>query len=188
MTEEQYRDTRTVHTESGTLRDTPDPRTVSRTAQQAAEQAKAAMGLSLRHEQEYTRKASRRKWIGWGLVSLGLMATSTAFPFYVMWALYLGTWGFLGVSSVITLAGLGVAAAGGVLALSRPKIGETSQALLIAMRYGSTLTVTRLALEMDISFKKAESILQDLVKNGIAEIDLEHSDAAGSLVYRIRGL
>ncbi|MEW6352169.1 MAG: hypothetical protein AB1646_24210 [Thermodesulfobacteriota bacterium] len=185
---EDYRNIRTHRTETRTVRDRTDTQTTAGTVQRSAEQAKAALELSLKHEQEYKRRASRRKWLGTGLLSLGLVTTFTGFPFYVMWALYLGTWGFLGVSSIVTLAGLGIAAAGGMLALSRPKLGDTSRALLIAMKYGSTLTVTRLALEMDISFKKAERIVQDLVKSGIAEIDLEHSDAAGSLVYRIRGL
>ena len=44
--------------------------------------------------------------------------------------------------------------------------------------------MTRLALEMDISFNRAEHIMQDLVKSRHAEIDLEKSDAEGSLVYR----
>ncbi len=188
MNDEYYRGVRAEQAQTRTVPETPDLQAVTNTAQRLSDQSKAAIELSLRHEQEYHRRASRRKWIGWGLVSMGLVTTFTGFPFYVMWAMYLGTWAFLGLSSMLTLAGLGATAAGAALALSRPKIGETSQALLIAMRYGSTLTVTRLALEMDISFKKAERILQDLVKSGIAEIDLAHSDAADSLVYRIRGL
>jgi len=40
---------------------------------------------------------------------------------------------------------------------------------------------------MDISFQKAEKIIQELVRSGIAEIDLDYKDPDHSLVYKIRG-
>jgi uncharacterized membrane protein YkoI len=48
--------------------------------------------------------------------------------------------------------------------------------------------VSRLALDMDISFKRAESIIQELVRGGIAEIDLDDQDPDHSIVYKIRGV
>ena len=45
-----------------------------------------------------------------------------------------------------------------------------------------------LALEMDISFNKAEKIIQELVRSGIAEIDLDHKDPDHTITYRIKGL
>ena len=47
--------------------------------------------------------------------------------------------------------------------------------------------MTRLALEMDISFNRAERIMQDLVKSGVAEIDLEKMTQRAPW-YRVRGL
>ena len=70
----------------------------------------------------------------------------------------------------------------------KPKVKDTNQALMIALKYDNVLTVSRLALEMDISFEKAEKIIQELVRKGIAEIDLEGEGADQSLIYRIKGL
>jgi hypothetical protein len=190
MNKEDYREIHPPKTDSGTFREEPDiqQNITTDAATRTRDNTRAAHELSFRHKHESERKASRKKWIGWGLFSLGLVTTFATFPLYLFWAVYLKTWLFLGLSSLLTVAGLGTTVAGGILALSRPKIGENSQALIIAMKHGNTLTVTRLALEMDISFKKAERIVQDLVRSGVAEIDMEHSGTANSIVYRVRGL
>ena len=41
---------------------------------------------------------------------------------------------------------------------------------------------------MDISLKKAEKIIQKLVRQGIAEIDLDDADSDGGISYKVRGL
>ncbi|MEW6114343.1 MAG: hypothetical protein AB1664_19575 [Thermodesulfobacteriota bacterium] len=41
---------------------------------------------------------------------------------------------------------------------------------------------------MDISFDKPEQIARELMKSGIAEMDLEHSGTDNVLVYRVKGL
>jgi hypothetical protein len=45
-----------------------------------------------------------------------------------------------------------------------------------------------LALELDITLDKADRIIQELVKSGIAEIDLLHKDSTNLIVYKVRGL
>jgi predicted transcriptional regulator len=60
--------------------------------------------------------------------------------------------------------------------------------MVIAMKHGNRLTVPRLALEMDITLEKAEKIIDKLVKNGVAEIDLEDRDSDGALTYKIKGI
>ena len=190
MNKESYRGVGAEQTRDKAFREKADIRhdEATDTSTRMRDSMSEAHELSLRHHRGARLKSSRRKWIGWGLLSLGLVTTIGVLPFYLIGAAYLGTGLFLGFSSVLLLAGLVVAITGGTLAMSKPKVGETGQALIIAMKHENTLTVTRLALEMDISFKKAERILQDLVKSGVAEIDLEKSDTEGTLVYRVRGL
>ena len=60
--------------------------------------------------------------------------------------------------------------------------------MLVAMKYDYRLTAPRLALEMDITFARAEKIIQELVRSGIAEIDLDHKDRDDTITYRIKGL
>ncbi len=190
MNKQPYRTSGTEQTRVEAFREKADIRhgEATDTSARMRDSISEARELSLRHHRGTRLKSSRRKWIGWGLFALGLVSTMGVLPFYLIGAAYSGTGFFLGLSSVLLLAGLLVAVIGGTLALSKPKVGETGQALIIAMKHGNILTVTRLALEMDISFKKAERILQDLVKSGVAEIDMEKSDAESTLVYRVRGL
>jgi hypothetical protein len=86
------------------------------------------------------------------------------------------------------MAGLALIAGGSALLAWRPKLKDTNEAMIVALRYGNSLTVPRLALEMNVTFDRAEQIIQELVRNGIAEIDLDHRDLDHTIVYRIRGL
>jgi len=92
----------------------------------------------------------------------------------------------IGPQSVI--AGIALIAAGSALLAWRPRLQDTNEAMIIAMRYGNCLTVPRLALELDISFDRAEKIISELVQKGIAEIDIDHQDPDNAIVYRIKGL
>lgn len=132
----------------------------------------------LRYTRKFQKKARRRKWLGIGLSLLGLASTMMAFPFYAF--------SLIGVEFL--LAPLAVLILGGVLIVTRPKRRDVNQALAVALSYGNELTVARLALELDISFQRADRIIQQLVENGFAEIDLDHKDSDGSLVYKIKGL
>ncbi|MEW6531727.1 MAG: hypothetical protein AB1473_12895 [Thermodesulfobacteriota bacterium] len=121
--------------------------------------------------------ATKRKW-GWGLIILGFITILEArffpaLPVLGPSALWLG--------GALIIFGL-------ILAHRGPRMKETNEALLIAMKYDNHLTVPRLALEMDISLEKAEKILQNLVRNGVAEIDLDTDDASGVISYRIKGI
>ncbi|MBM4329076.1 MAG: hypothetical protein FJ118_18165 [Deltaproteobacteria bacterium] len=121
--------------------------------------------------------AAKRKW-GWGLIILGFITILEArffpaLPFLGPSALWLG--------GALIIFGL-------ILAHRGPRMKETNEALLIAMKYDNRLTVPRLALEMDISLEKAEKILQNLVRNGVAEIDLDTEDAGGVITYKIKGI
>ena len=77
---------------------------------------------------------------------------------------------------------------GSALLAWRPRLKDTNEALLVAMKYGNSLTAARLALELDVSFEKADKIIQELVRRGIAEIDLDQKDLDQNIVYRIKGL
>ncbi|MBI5249395.1 MAG: hypothetical protein HY912_07865 [Desulfomonile tiedjei] len=127
---------------------------------------------------EKERKASRRKWGGRGLIILGVIIILTSCPLYAL--------SVIGPQTLIS--GLAMMAGGSALLAWRPKLKDTNEAIIVAAKYGNCLTATRLALELDISFEKADRIIQELVRSGIAEIDLEHKDPNNSIVYRVRGL
>ena len=137
-----------------------------------------AQTISKEHERKYNRTAWRNRIIGGTLSLLGIGTLVSACPLSV----------FTTIGPETALFGLGLLIAGGVFLFRKPKVKDTNQALMIAMKYGNVLTVSRLALEMDISFDKAERIIQELVRKGIAEIDLEGEGADHSLIYRIKGL
>lgn len=136
-----------------------------------------AREVVLAHMKERERKASRRKWGGLGFIFLGSATIMASCPLYAF--------SLIGPDTLI--AGLILIGGGFGLMAWRPKLKDTNEALIVAMKHGNRLTTPRLALELDISFEKAEKIIRELVKNGIAEIDLEHQDP-DAIVYRIKGL
>ncbi len=130
------------------------------------------------HLEEKARKASRRKWGGRGLIALGCMLLFTSCPLYAFT--------LIGPETVLTA--LAMIAGGSALLAWRPRLKDTNEAIIVAAKFDNCLTATRLALELDITLDKAERIIQELVKSGIAEIDLMHRDSINSIVYKIRGL
>jgi hypothetical protein len=128
--------------------------------------------------QEKARKSFHRKWTGRGLIVFGSTILMGSCPLYAF--------SLIGPQSVI--AGIALVAAGSALLAWRPRLKDTNEAMIIAMRYGNCLTVPRLALELDISFDRAEKIIRELVQKDIAEIDLDHKDPDNAIVYRIKGL
>lgn len=127
---------------------------------------------------EKAARASRRKWAGRLLIVFGLILMLGSCPFYVI----------SGAGSGTILAALAFVAGGSALLTWGPRLKNTNEAVLIAMKYGNRLTATTLALEMDISFGKAEKIIQELVHSGVAEIDLDYKDPDHPVTYKIKGL
>ena len=127
---------------------------------------------------EKAQRASRRKWAGRLLIVFGVVLMLGSCPFYVLSGAGCGT----------ILAALAFVGGGSALLAWRPRLKNTNEAVLIAMKYGNRLTATNLALEMDISFGKAEKIIQELVRSGIAEIDLDRKDPDHTITYKIKGL
>ncbi len=127
---------------------------------------------------EKAARASRRKWAGRLLIVFGVILMLGSCPFYVI----------SGAGSGTIFAALALIGGGSALLAWRPRLKNTNEAILIAMKYGNRLTATTLALEMDISFNKAEEIIQELVRSGIAEIDLDHKDPDHTITYKIKGL
>jgi len=123
-------------------------------------------------------RASRQKWTGRFFIVFGVILMLGSCPFYVI----------SGAGSGTILAALALIGGGSALLAWRPRLKNTNEAVLIAMKYGNRLTATTLALEMDISFSKAEKIIQELVRSGIAEIDLDHKDPDHTITYKIKGL
>ncbi len=131
-----------------------------------------------RYEQDHRKRSRRMKWAGAGLALLGVTTVTASCPFYAV--------ALIGPETV--LAGLGFLIAGGALFFRGARMKDTNRALLVAMRHGNRLTVTRLALDMDITFERAEKIINELVKRGIAEIDMERTMPDEPITYKITGL
>ncbi len=127
---------------------------------------------------EKAARASRLKWSGRFFIVFGVILMLGSCPFYVI----------SGAGSATILAALALIGGGSALLAWRPRLKNTNEAVLIAMKYGNRLTATTLALEMDVSFGKAEKIIQELVRSGIAEIDLDHKDPDHAITYKIKGL
>jgi hypothetical protein len=129
----------------------------------------------LREKRE--KKAYKKKW-GRGLTILGVVTVlNSCILFRIPLLGPFAAW----AGAVMTIVGI-------VLLLEPPRMRETNEALLVAAKYDNRLTVPRLALEMDISLKKAEKIIQELVRSGIAEIDLEDSRPEDGLIYKVKGI
>ena len=71
---------------------------------------------------------------------LGIATTVTSCPFYAV--------SLIGPHTI--LVGLGLLIAVGVLFFRRPTMKQTNRALIVALKNGNTLTVPRLALELDV--------------------------------------
>jgi hypothetical protein len=78
--------------------------------------------------------------------------------------------------------------AGFLLSNRGAKTRQTTEAIMVAAKYKNKLTVTRLAYEMDVSPERAQAIIDQLIKNGIAEVDLDAKSPEEGLVYRIKGI
>ena len=136
-----------------------------------------------RHQAEKAKQQVKRKWTGRIMMLFG---------FLTLWASCgLATFSLMGFetkaleSIMVSLVLIG---AGYAVSVWRPKLKDTNEALLVAMKYGNRLTAARLALEMDISFERAEKIMRELVRSGVAEIDLEQNDPDRPITYKIRGI
>ncbi len=138
----------------------------------------SAKEIATRHLQEKEATIRRRKWIGRGLIFFGISTLTASCPLYA----------FALIGPQTIAAGLALVLSGTGLIAWKPKLKDTNEALLVAVKHGNYLTVPRLALEMDISFEKAEKIITELVKSGIAEIDFDRKEPDNALVYRIKGL
>ncbi len=140
--------------------------------------AVSAKEIAERHIKEKNATAQRRRWGGRGLILLGSSTLVASCPLYA----------FSAIGPQTIIVGLALVVAGGAMLAWKPKLKDTNEALLVAVRHGNYLTVPRLALEMDISFEKAEKILNELIRGGIAEIDMDHPHPDNVIVYRIKGL
>jgi hypothetical protein len=120
----------------------------------------------------------RRKWTGRGLIVVGATVLMGSCPLYAF--------SLIGPHTIMAAFAL-IAAGSGFIAW-RPRLRDTNEALVIAVKHDNYLTVPRLALEMDITFEKADKIIQELIKSGIAEVDLDHKDSDHAIWYRIKGL
>lgn len=131
---------------------------------------------------EYERKLRARRWKRRiAAVGLGLFGVAVTVPSCILSA-------FATVGAYTTGLGILMLVAAGLLIGLDPKGEDVNRAIMAALRGGGVLTVIRLALELDISTEKAEKIIGELVRKGVAEIDLAASGPDGSIVYRIKGL
>lgn len=133
---------------------------------------------------ERTHKARRRKWIGRIMIVFGITTMLGSCPFYAL-SLIPGQSIVAGLA--VMIAGIAMIVGGGAFLAWKPRLKDTNEAMIVALKHGNRLTTSRLALEMDISFDRAEKIIQELVRNGIAEIDMDDKDPNHAIVYKIRG-
>lgn len=150
-----------------------------------AQKTVLAHDMIRRLQADREKSATRRKWGGRALMVFGGITLLGSCPFYAF-SLIPGQSIAAGVA--IMSAGLALIAGGGVLSTWRARLKDTNEALIVALKYGNRLSTSRLALEMDVSFDRAEKIIQELVKRGVAEIDMDYQDPDHSIVYRIKGL
>jgi hypothetical protein len=163
--------------------ETFDPRASD--TSEASQYGPAAGEFIRRLEQDRKKMAFRRKWGGRALMVFGAVTTLGSCPFYAF-SLIPGQ--SIAAAVIIMTVGLAILAGGSAVSLWRPRLKYHNEAMIVAMKNGNQLTSSRLALELDVSFEKAERIIKDLVRNGVAELDLDHQDPDHSLVYRIKGL
>lgn len=163
-----------------TTRDIPELDRWSRKVEESTrtDRSRNAIDSVRRYEHDHRKRSRRTKWAGAGLALLGVSTVAASCPFYAV--------ALIGPETV--LAGLGFLIGGGALLFRGARMKDTNRALLVAMKHGNRLTVTRLALEMDITFERSEKIINELVKRGIAEIDMERTLPDEPIVYKITGL
>jgi hypothetical protein len=156
-----------------------DTDTLGRSEGMTSTHGKATLRQTIESQiRQKAKKSFWAKWTGSGLIIVGSTTLLGSCPLYAF--------SLIGPQTVIVAVAL--IAAGSALLLWRPHLKNTNEAMIVAMRYGNYLTVPRLALELDVSFDRAEKIIQELVQKGIAEIDIDHKDPDNVIVYRIRGL
>lgn len=129
--------------------------------------------LKIREEKEQFRRTVGKVLVVLGIVTI--LDSCAVFPIPLIGppSIFIG--------GLISVIGLGVLA-------SKTKMKLTNEALKVAINNNNRLTVARLALELDISLDKAEKIIKQFVKKGIAEIDIDSQDPTEGLVYKIRGI
>ncbi len=155
-----------------------DETSIQESIERPVQRTVSAKEIVERHLKERAIQIQRRKWGGRGLIMLGVATVVGSCPMYAV--------SLIGPQTI--MIGLALVAGGSALLAWRPRLKNTNEALLIAVKHGNYLTTPRLALEMDISLEKADKIIQELVRSGIAEIDLDHKDPEQAIVYRIKGL
>jgi hypothetical protein len=131
---------------------------------------------------EFERKLRTRRWKRRiGAVVLGLFGVAVTVPSCILSAFATAGWWLTALGVLMILAA-------GLLLYMDPRGNDANHAIMCGLRHGGSLTVLSLALDMDISTEKAEKIINELVRKGIAEIDLGASGSDGAIVYRITGL
>ena len=175
---EELRPSRTMKEQDRSGRESPGQEDTLELSQDETQRlSSAGEEIVRRVRNESDKRAGKRRW-GQILIVLGIVTVLDSCSFFpipligpaAMW-----------VGAALVLVGSG-------LLLQGPRLRDTNEAILIAMKYGNRLTVPRLALEMDISLKKAEKIIRRLMSNGVAEIDLDADDPEDGITYRIKGI
>lgn len=128
-------------------------------------------------ERTKQKHAARKRW-GRILMILGVVTILDSCSFFPI--------PLIGPPAIF--AGAIMMIVGSIISYQAPRLRETNEALLVAMKYNNRLTVARLALEMDITLQHAEEIIQELIENGIAEIDVDMDAEDVGILYRIRGI
>ena len=85
------------------------------------------------------------------------------------------------------VVGAALLATGYVMSYEPKRQPLANEALIVASRHNNQLTVAILSLELGIDFEEAEKVISDLIKAGVAELEMD-SDVDNGFVYRVKGL
>lgn len=85
------------------------------------------------------------------------------------------------------IVGAALIATGYVISYEPKRQPMTNEALLVASRHDNRLTVPILSLELGIDIEEADKVISDLIKAGVAELEMD-SDVDNGFVYRVKGL
>ena len=131
---------------------------------------------ALQYIQNLNVRRKKQRIIGWGAVGLGVLTYLDAGWKFPIWLT--GIWAF-GLGTIFIIIGL--------IVLSSSYKLPVHEALMFAGLKGGRVTVPSLALGMNVTLETAELILEQLSKQGYAQISTDDMEE-GSVVYKIAGI
>lgn len=131
---------------------------------------------ALQSVKDLNKRRKKQRLIGWGGIGLGILTYLDAGWTFPIWLT--GIWAF-GLGTIFIVIGF--------IFLSSSYKLPVREALLFASTQDGKVTVPSLSLGLNITLETAELILEDLVKQGYAQVSTEEMEE-GTVVYKIAGI